>query len=187
MKRKKAMLCALASIGFMTSVSTVKANAMTMNTNNTKTTLKAYQVEQLMYNLPYTMNLNLRDQIENTIDVIQARVAYNSLSDQKKHCVDPDAVSNLEHAESNIRRVYGDEIKAIVMGYTMDQLKKEVGYNDGKIGITKDELKCKNESIYKKINYIEDTYKKLDYSISSKVFNLISDVSKIECQLSILN
>ena len=185
-KRNKAILCALASIGIMTSVSTVKANAMT-NSTTAKTTLKAYQVENLMYDLPYTIDLNLKGQIENTIDVIQARVAYNSLSDEKKHCVDPAAVSNLEHAEENIRRVYGDEIKAIDLVCGISALEHQVGYNKDTNSIeNKSEVKSKKIDIQKRIQHLEDTYQEIDYSIRFKngLPDFMNELTQIELKVA---
>lgn len=186
MKRKKAILCALASIGIMTSASTVKANAMTMNTT-AKTTLKAYQVEQLMYNLPYTMNLNLKDQFKNTMDVIKARLAYNYLPDDKKCYVDQDAVRNLNHAEENIRRVYGDEIKAIYLVCGISALEHQVGYNKDTNSIeNKSEVKANKIDIQKIIKSLEDTYQSLDYSIrfENGLPDFMNRLTKIEFKLA---
>lgn len=183
MKRNKAILCALAGIGFITSVGTVKANAMT---NTTKTTLKSYEVEELMSNLPYTINIDLKDQFKTTVDVIKAELAYKALPENKKCYVDQSAIDNLKHTERTLQRVFCDEGKALDLVYKISKLEEQVGYDrDTRTVNNKAELKSNRSDIQKQIETLEKNYQSIDYSIRDKngLSDFMSDLSVIEFSL----
>lgn len=192
MKRKKAILCALASIGIMTSAGTVKANAMTNNTNTTtkciKPSLSVWDVEESMYDLHYTIDTtSLKAQLKDTADIIDVSIAYNSLSDKDQKRIDPDAVYNLKHAEENIRRVYGDEIKAIDLVCKVSILEHQLGINKNTNSIeNKSAVQSNRKDIQKEIEKLEKNYQSLDYSIRFKngLPNFMNRLTKIELKLA---
>lgn len=191
-KRNKAILCALASIGVMTSVSTVKANAMTMNTNNTtkciKPSLSVWDVEESMYDLHYSIDTtSLKAQLKDTADIIDASIAYKSLSDKDQKRIDPAAVCNLKHAEENIRRVYGDEIKAIDLVCKVSILEHQLGINKDTNSIeNKSLVKSNIKDIQKEIQKLEENYQSLDYSIrfENGLPNFMNRLTQIELKLA---
>lgn len=190
MKRNKAILCALAGIGFITSVGTVKANAMTMNTT-TKTTqnkLSVCQVENLMWDLPYCINTSPKEQLKTTMDVIKARMAYNSLKPEEKERVDSSALSALRHDEELLKKLIGDEVKALGMVCGILKVEEEVEYNQETRAINTENLKFNKEEIEKiraEITAIEKGYQKLDYTIknSAGLSHFMGELNNIECKL----
>lgn len=183
-KRKKAMLCALAGIGFITSVGTVKANAMTMNTN-TKTTFKASTVEDWMYRFPYTFNMNIGDQLKAGVGMAYTEYAYSSLG--KKQCyVDKGALNNLRQAEKRLKALFEDEGKALDIVRRVSKLAECVGYNEDTKSISnKNEIKSNKDKIFDEMRAIEETYNKLDYSVryTDILLHFRQVLSDIECKL----
>lgn len=177
-KRNKAILCALASIGIMTSVGTVKANAMTI-TNNTNTTTKciykldADQVERLLCKLPYTIDTHAKEQFKTELQIIFSRMAYNSLSPQEQSRVDEDLVYDLERDEALLHRILGDEVKALGIVGEIVKLDNEV--NSAKRIDNKQEL-------LDKINDIYNARETLDYSIrySTGLSHFMSKLNQIQ-------
>lgn len=168
MKRNKAILCALASIGIMTSVSTVKANAMTMNTNTTKTTFKACEVEDWMYSLPYTFKMDIGEQLKAGVGMAYMEYAYNSLGEKQRY-VDPGAVDTLRQAEKRLVKLFEGEQQAYNIASRINKIEDAIGYNQNTKAITNKaslESNAKNiEKLKKEIVDIEDAYSTLDYSI----------------------
>lgn len=188
MKRNKAILCALAGIGIITSVGTVKANAMTM-TNNTNTTTKCIhklnknEVEDLLKKLPYTINTNAKDQFNTGLQIIFTRMAYDSLSTQDQNRVDEDLVYDLERDEALLHRILGDEVKALGIVSEIVKLEREVGYNKNTREINnKSEVISNKEELQKRMKSLEDTYESLDYSIRFKngLPSFMNELTQIE-------
>ncbi len=194
MKRNKAILCALVGIGFITSAGTVKANAMTMKNDTTTTKcinheLTVSQVDELLYKLPYTIDMNLGKQIETIKDIINARMAYNSLSKDDQKRLDQCAVSTLKQDERLLRKVLSDDIRALSMECVMNHLKKEIGFSyntEGKIEIDENKVSSNKEHIINEMSYIEKTYNKLDYMTryDSNLTKLMNDLNTIECKVA---
>lgn len=190
MKRKKAILCALASIGIMTSAGTVKANAMTMKNDTTTTKcihkLKASEVEELLYQLPCTISTNLGKQVKQAVGVVVGRMAFDSLDEADKKRVDECAVYTLENDERLLKTVAKDEVKAICIASKIVRLEDELGYSRDDRSINKETLKNNKEDIPKikeKMMSIEKDYQGIsDYSIkySPKLESLMSDLYQME-------
>lgn len=192
MKRKKAMLCALASIGFMTSVSTVKANAMTMKNDTTTKCihkLKPYQVEDLLNTLPcYTISTDAKEQAKTMVKVIVGRMAYDSLTPDEQRRVDESSVYTLRHNEELLHRLLGDEAKALGTVCGILKVEGEVGYNQKTGAIDKEKLKCDKqilEDVKEEIMKLENAYRTLDYSIknSKGLSHFMGDLYKIEMEI----
>lgn len=192
MKRKKAILCALAGIGFITSAGTVKANAMTM-TNNTNTTTKCIQklnvdqVEKLLCELPYTINTNAKEQFKTTLQIIVSRMAYDSLSPKEQSRVDEDLVDALERDEKLLHTILGEEAKALGIVCGVVKLENQVGY-DKETGEIKNKLEVQSnkEELLKLMKSLEDAYEKLDYSIkwSNGLPSFINELGQIEVKVA---
>ena len=166
-KRSKALLCALLSVGIMTSFNTVNANAMTNSTATTAKCIKhtVSEVEDLMCNLPYTISIKLKEQVEDIEDVLNARISYELLG-SKKSCVSNYAVSNLKRVENLLVSLLGDEMEAVDLARRVYLLEFKVGYNKctGKIFNKRKVRKDKNK-IIDEINDIREDYQGLDYAI----------------------
>ena len=164
-KRSKFLLCALASVGVITSFNTINANAMTNSkttTGSSKYTVS--QVEDLMYKLPYSIDLYKQGEIKSEIK--EAVLAYNSLPADKQNCVDEYAISDLKHCVTLLKRIQSDEKKAMGLALVIDILDDAVGYNENTRTISNtDILRDNKKSIQKLAQRLEDTYEKLDYSI----------------------
>ena len=167
-KRSKFLLCALASVGIMTSFNTINANAMTSTTTTqAKQTLSPYQVEDLMWKLPYCINVkSLVGQIKDGLQIKYVSDAYNSLTEDQQRRVDPCAVSNLNHAKEVLKRVEKDETKAICLAYGTYRLHDLVGYDTNTRSINNiEKLKAHKNDIREAIEVMEKMYSSLDYSI----------------------
>ena len=165
-KRSKALLCALLSVGIMTSFNTVNANAMTNSTATTKCIKHTVsEVEDLMCNLPYTINVKLKEQVEDIEDVLNARISYELLG-SKKSCVSNYAVSNLKRVENLLVSLLGEEMEAVDLARRVYLLELKFGYNKctgtiwNRIKVRKNKDKIINE-----INDIRNHYQALDYAI----------------------
>ena len=189
MKRNKAILCALAGIGFITSAGTVSASAMTMNTNATtsvaQTKFTAYKVIDMIYELPSSYQLTLKDKTK----VQAVRNAYNTLTEDEKKVVRYD-LGYLKEAESRIQyleNVELDKAKAEDLVNRIESLKHSIGYTTGKDYDLKNETNVnKIKEKINTINAIRNDYEKLDYSIKYGKTNLVTnydDLRKIECML----
>ena len=190
-KRSKVLLCALASVGIMTSFNTINANAMTMSSNTTTKFIKhtVSEVEKLMDKIPYTISTNLREQAETITTIIQARLSYNSLEQKDKDRVDYCSLCNLKHAELEAKDLIKDEVKASILVRQINQLEDDVNYrkvnnagNNKCIAIDMDNKKVKDNK--DNIQKIRNVYDSLDYSVKSKFVSNYQDFLKIECRLS---
>lgn len=192
MKRNKAILCALAGIGVITSVGTVKANAMTMTTNTKVTQSKytAYNVMDMIYSLPSSYEITLENKDEVKKQVKEVRDAYDSLKEDKSMIENYD-LYYLKDSESRIQyleKVESDKTKAQDLVRRISELKNEVvsgstrGYNS-MFKVDKDKLRANAE----KIRQIRSDYNTLDYSVTYGSNNLVTnyeDFVKIECRLA---
>ena len=189
-KRSKVLLCALASVGIMTSFNTINANAMTSTTTKTSQTLSAYQVEDLLWDLPYSIRTtNIKSQLIDMIKVGYASDVYNALSPEQKKRIDPCALYNLNNAKSVARGIVGDEVKAIYLVFKIDKLQNEVGYCEStksttESKINKEKVKANMNHIQKEMKELEEIYKNLDYPIKDKVGTCMNKLSVIECAVS---
>ena len=165
-KRSKVLLCALASVGIMTSFNTINANAMTNSTATTKCIKHTVsEVEDLMCNLPYTINIKLKEQVEDIEDVLNARISYELLG-SKKNCVSNYAVSNLKRVEKLLVSLLGEEMEAVDLARRVYVLELKSGYNKYTEKIWNKQTVRKNkDKIIKEINGIRDDYQKLDYAV----------------------
>ena len=185
MKRNKAILCALVGIGFITSAGTVKANAMTMNTN-TKTTFKASTVEDWMYRFPYTFNMNIGDQLKAGVGMMYTEYAYSTLG-AKQDYVDKGALNNLRQAEKTLKRLFEHERKAYDIVCRISKLADYVGYNeDTKSVSNKNEIKSNKDKIFDEMRSIEKDYNNLDYSVryTDTLLHFRQVLSDIVCNVS---
>lgn len=194
MKRKKAILCALAGIGFITSAGTVKANAMTMKNDTNTTTkcihkLKPYQVEDLLNTLPcYTISTDAKEQAKTMVKVIVGRMAYDSLTPDEQRRVDESSVYTLRHNEELLHRLLGDEAKALGLVCGILKVEDEVEYNQETRSINTENLKSnkKNtENIRQEIADIENCYQTLDYTIKTSpgLSHFMGELNNIELKL----
>lgn len=190
MKRKKAILCALVGIGFITSAGTVKANAMTMkNDTTTKCIYKLNedQVERLLYTLPYTINTtSLKGQFKDIVNIIVSEMAYSSLNEDQQRRVDPYAVATLRNDERSLKSLAKDEVKALEVVYRIIKLENEIGYSRDAKSINKETLNLDNkniEEIKNEMRSIENVYEEIvDYAIrySPEVQPFMNDLYKME-------
>ena len=189
-KRSKVLLCALASVGIMTSFNTINANAMTSTTTKTSQTLSAYQVEDLLWDLPYSIRTtNIKSQLIDMIKVGYASDVYNALSPEQKKRIDPCALYNLNNAKSVARGIVGDEVKAIYLVFKIDKLQNEVGYCESterktEPKIDQEKVKPKIKQIQEKMKGLEDIYNNLEYPIKDKVGKYMTELGVIECAVS---
>ena len=192
-KRSKFLLCALASVGVMTSFNTINANAMTMSSNTTtkaKQTLSAYQVEDLLWDLPYSIRTtNIKSQLIDMLKVGYASYAYDTLSTDQKKRIDPCAVYNLNNAKSVARGIVCDEVKAIDLVCKIYKLQNEVGYcksteRKTEPKIDKEKVKPKIKQIQEKMKGLEDIYNNLEYPIKDKVGKYMTELGVIECKVA---
>lgn len=180
MKRKKAILCALASIGIMTSAGTVKANAMTMKNDTTTKCiykLNADQVERLLYTLPYTINTtSLKGQFDDILKIAVSDMAYNSLDEEQQRRVDPYAVATLNSDKSLLKSLVKDEVKAL--GIACEVLKLEYQVNSGQT--------IDKQSVLKEINSVYSVYDNLDYAIrySTGLSHFMNKLNTIQCKVA---
>ena len=187
-KRSKFLLCALASVGVITSFNTINANAMTNSSTTTKCVqhqLKGYDVVDMIYDLPDSYKITLKD----TCKVIKVRLAYESLSKDEKSKVEKYDLYYLKDAESKIGnslKVVFDKIRDKNLVKRIEKLKTDVDYvkkYDGKVTVNKDKLKSKVEEI----KNIRKDYEKLEYSYTYEVNQLVNnyyDFLSIECNLA---
>ena len=192
-KRNKAMLCALASIGVITSFNTINANAMTNSTTKaTKPVVSASTVEDWMYRLPYTFKMDIGEQLKAGVGMAYIEYAYNSLGDKQRY-VDPGALYSLRQAERRLQTLFEGEGKALdivrrIVGLEEELINKVKPVNARAVNTNSlsNEDKVK---IQKEIEYLENTYKELDYSIrETKILSyFINRLSQIECKLVELN
>ena len=186
-KRNKALLCALASLGVITSFNTINANAMVVDTKATKCVEQQFTVSdviKLIKELPYTVNLENKDQVKKVIS------AYDSLNECDKNYINKNKIilSTLTNAKSALESLESDEAKAKELVEKIENLKKEVEViyciNDkGNLEIVKIN-KEKLEYNKKEIQEIRKVYEKLDYYI--KKDNLVNNFEcfrLLECKL----
>lgn len=183
MKRNKAILCALAGIGFITSVGTVKANAMTMKndttTSATQAKLSVYDVEKLICDLPYTIKVKDIDKVK------AARNAYEDLNQRDKERIDCDTLDILNRSEKKMKQVEADVATANQLVEKINKLKVDVGYSKNN-----DVVDIANKSILKtkiqEIKDIREAYDKLDYFVKyeEKLVTNFDIFFEIECNLA---
>ena len=181
-KRNKALLCALASIGIITSFNTTNVNAMA-NTNTTKV-YKASQVQNLICDLPYSIDLDRQSEI--TSQIQEARGAYNSLPEDEKSDVSRTLVSRLGRMESLLKDIVEDEIESIGIAYVTKELATVVGYNNNTRSVNNLEiLKSNSRQIRDVITDMKNAYQGLDYSVKyrSGFGDYMSVLGAIEHQL----
>lgn len=188
-KRNKAMLCALASIGVITSFNTINANAMTNSTTKaTKPVVSASTVEDWMYRLPYTFKMDIGEQLKAGVGMAYIEYAYNSLGDKQRY-VDPGALYSLRQAERRLQTLFEGEGKALDMVRRIVRLEEELIKKVKPVNaraVNTNSLSDKDkEEIQKEIKYLEDTYKELDYSVrETKILSyFMNRLSQIECKL----
>lgn len=189
MKRNKAILCALASIGFITSVNTVSASAMTKATTTSITQTKAKtasEVLNLIYELPYSITLENKD--KEGVKVKEARAAYDSLEQKEKDKIYKNELYILTRAEERLNQIEKDEATVKLLIDKIEELKIEVEYDKNKkqdgypFSINNDILKSKKEEIQE----IRRIYNELDYSlryVSDSYVTNYYDLYNMECRL----
>ena len=189
-KRSKFLLCALASVGVITSFNTINANAMTSTTTKAKQTLSVSRVEDILYDLPYCIRTtNIKLQLIDMLKVGYASYAYDTLSTDQKKRIDPCAVCNLNHAKSVARGIVGDELKAIDLVCKIYKLQDEVGYCESterktEPKIDKEKVQPKIKQIKEEMKEIDDIYNKIGYPIKGEVETYMNKLGVIECKVA---
>ena len=185
MKRKKAILCAVASFGLITAANTINANAMTMtgNTSSVQTVARtASEVKDLINNLPYTINFDTKAKFEEAIN------AYNSLNSSEKSKLELyilDAQDIIESAEKRLKDFEAKVTEAEKLVKRIDKLKAEINYFKDDKGVHVDKAKLLAHEL--EIRNISDTYYNLSYHIKHRyqpLANVYEDFYQIECKLS---
>ena len=192
MKRNKAILCALASVGFITSINTISANAMTMPNATTTRTVQAKmtvsKVIDLINELPYKVTLKTKDEVKNKVE--KARSAYNSLDENEQKRIDSYTLDTLKSIEEKLEKVESDELKAKNLIDRIKELEYKIWHiienNKGDKHQLESKLDDELNKNLKEIQKIREDYNSLDYYVKHGMENLDEHYEfflLVECEL----